>query len=57
MDELAVMGARQYFTTPGKVVVELGEMAPKAGIFDAWRKIRRSLVANGYLDEPSVEQR
>jgi RNA polymerase sigma-70 factor, ECF subfamily len=26
-------------------------------IFDARRKIRQSLVANGYLDEPGVEQR
>jgi RNA polymerase sigma-70 factor, ECF subfamily len=26
-------------------------------IFDARRKIRRALVANGYLDEPGMEQR
>jgi RNA polymerase sigma-70 factor, ECF subfamily len=26
-------------------------------IFDARRKIRRALVANGYLEEPGLEQR
>ena len=26
-------------------------------IFDARRKIRRGLTANGYLDEPRMEQR
>jgi hypothetical protein len=26
-------------------------------IFDARRKIRRALVANGYLDEPGGERR
>jgi RNA polymerase sigma-70 factor, ECF subfamily len=26
-------------------------------IFDARRKIRQALVANGYLDEPGLEQR
>jgi hypothetical protein len=26
-------------------------------IFDARRKIRRVLAANGYLDEPGMEQR
>lgn len=35
----------------------LGRNAIYKVIFDARRKIRRALVATGYLDEPSVEQR
>jgi RNA polymerase sigma-70 factor (ECF subfamily) len=35
----------------------LGRGAIYKVIFDARRKIRRALVANGYLEEPGVEQR
>jgi RNA polymerase sigma-70 factor, ECF subfamily len=57
---------RRVFTAIVVDGIPLDALAAKLGlrrnavykvIFDARRKIRQSLVANGYLDEPGVEQR
>ena len=57
---------RRIFTAIVVDGIPLDALAAKLGlrrnaiykvIFDARRKIRQSLVANGYLDEPGVEQR
>jgi RNA polymerase sigma-70 factor, ECF subfamily len=57
---------RRIFTAIVVDGIPLDALAAKLGlrrnatykvIFDARRKIRQSLVANGYLDEPGLEQR
>jgi RNA polymerase sigma-70 factor, ECF subfamily len=57
---------RQVFTAIVVDGIPLDALAVRLGlrrnalykvIFDARRKIRQALVANGYLDEPGVEQR
>jgi RNA polymerase sigma-70 factor (ECF subfamily) len=66
VDEELTAHQRQVFTAIVVDGIPLDALAARLGlrrnalykvIFDARRKIRRALAANGYLDEPGLEQR